>query len=358
MNLYLKKLKTLKILFIVPNFTKTDGRSYYIYLLIKYLLQHNINCFLLTSNDSDTSRFIPLGIKVFHTDIMSKNPLSIFRNINLINSIQKENSIDIIHNSHRFTELLTSLAKSKNNSFKSVMTVLSIVSKKYFIEYNSDRLITVSSGLKNVLINDYKKSPDLISVIHPFIDSQSINLSNLQKPNDKFVIYADGRFHREKNFITLLNAIELTKNKNLILNLSGEGEDEQLLRNYCIEKNLPVNFLPPVYDRSEYFNTADLCVLPSIRDPFPLFMLLAGAYKKTFIGADTDGIPELIVDSKNGLLFPKTDFKTLAEKIQYVMNNSTHANLMAENLNNDVMKNFTEKSVIPKFINLLESLLK
>lgn len=357
MNFYLKKLKTLKILFIVPSFTKTDGRSYYTYLLIKYLSQNNINCFLLTDIESDTSRFIPLGIKIYQSDIMSKNPLSVFRNINLINSIQKENSIDIIHNSHRFTELLASLAKSKNNSFNSVMTVLSIVNKKYFIEYNSDRIITVSQGLKNILINKYKKSPEKISVIHPFIDANLIKIFKNEKQNNKFIIYADGRFHKEKDFITLLKAIELIKNENVILNICGEGEEEQFLKNYVTQHNLPVNFLPPVYDRSEYFNDADLCVLPSIRDPFPLFMLLAGAYKKTFIGADTDGIPELIINNENGLLFPKSDYESLSKKILYVINNPSHADKMAENLNKYVLENYSEKKVIPKIINIYQSLM-
>ncbi len=333
----------------------TDGRSYYTYLLLKHLPAFNIECLLLTDSDSDTTIPDSLNIKIFKSDISSKNPFAIFRNVNLINKIQSDFSIDIIHNFHRFTELITLLAQSKNKNFKSAMTVLSIVNKKYFLEYRSDALICVSKGLRNILLNEYKRPDKNVTVIHPFVSTDEIRISD-KTQSENFTIYADGRFHFEKDFITLLKAINQLKDCSIKLILVGTGEEEANLKSFAEENNLNVEFIKPKYDRSEFFNQADLCVLPSVRDPFPLFMLLAGAYKKPFIGANTDGIAELIVDGINGFLFEKQNYIELAEKINFIKNNKQVAVSLSENLNNDVSSSYTEKKSIPAIINIYKNL--
>lgn len=56
-------------------------------------------------------------------------------------------------------------------------------------------------------------------------------------------------------------------------------------------------------------------MLPSTRDPFPNFMLQAGLHRVPFIGANVDGIGELINDGENGLLFEAGDEATFADHL-------------------------------------------
>src|SRR5205085_8711599 len=100
------------------------------------------------------------------------------------------------------------------------------------------------------------------------------------------------------------------------------------------------------------------CVLPSIIDPFPNFMLQSGLHRKPFIGSNADGIAELISDGENGLLFKSGDENELASKIRKMMTDKELANNCAENLYKDVINNYTEKLIIPKIEKLYMSALQ
>ena len=100
-----------------------------------------------------------------------------------------------------------------------------------------------------------------------------------------------------------------------------------------------------------------MCVLSSVRDPLPGFMLQSGLHRKPFIGSDTDGIAEVIENNNNGLLFEKKNEHELSEKIKFFIDNKQTALNCADNLNKLVFEKFTERTVIPQIENLYQSFL-
>jgi len=87
-------------------------------------------------------------------------------------------------------------------------------------------------------------------------------------------------------------------------------------------------------------------------------MLQCGLHKKPFIGANVDGIGELIINGYNGLLFESGSDKELAEKIKLFKTDKALANSCAQNLYSDVINNYTQEFIIPKIKAMYARLLK
>ena len=353
------------ILHITPDFNYACGRSYYVYLLLKYLnKKHNV--FLLTNGGDSFDRLEKQGIPyIVLKGCKSKNPLYAAKCIKKIREFVKENKIHIIHSHHRYFEFLglQALKKRGKNRPKTVFTSLSIVNRKYNIEYRSDRIIAVSKTVNDMLTGKFGINPKKISLIPNFTDTEEIHeleiiQSRMREHGRLYTILAIGRFHHEKNFETLLNALKFLNDARIELILIGEGDNDIDYKKIISRYNLNVEIIVPQKNLIQYFLIADLCVLPSVRDPFPNFMLQAGLHKKPFIGADVDGIAELISGGINGLLFKSGNEAELADLILQFKNNRIFAKQCAENLHKDVLNNYTQEFIIPKIESLYRELIK
>lgn len=354
----------LNILHITPDFNYACGRSYYVFLLLKYLRKkHNVH--LITNGGDSFERLDELNINYTKIKgLKSKNPLAIAKNISDIRSYIKKNNINIVHTHHRLAELLALQAIKfiRINKPSSVLTSLSLVRRKYNIEFKSDKIIAVSYSIKKMLLDKFGVPEKKISVIHNFTDTEEIHELELISPRlhtsrKYYYILAIGRFHHEKNFITLLKALNLLKDKNIGLILVGEGNQDIDYKEYIAKNKLNVDIIVPQKNLLKYFLVADLCVLPSARDPFPNFMLQAGLHCKPFIGANVDGIGELINDGENGLLFTSGNENELAGKIIKFMNNRHLAQKCAVKLHENVLNNYTQEFIVPKVEHIYRQIL-
>lgn len=355
----------LNILHITPDFNYACGRSYYVYLLAKYLgKNHSIH--VITNGGDSLERLEESGIrhKVIK-GLKSKNPISIAGNISELRKYIKENGINIVHTHNRLEEILALQAVSliRKNKPATVFTSLSIVKRKYNIEYRSEKIIAVSNSVKEMLLGKFKLNPKKVTLISNFTDTNEIHDLEIAFPRSRnhsnyFLILAIGRFHNDKDFETLLKALNIIKKEKIGLILVGEGNNGTDYKRYIAKNNLDVEIIVPQKNLLRYFLIADICVLPSTRDPFPNFMLQSGLHRVPFIGANVDGIGELINEGVNGLLFDAGDVKELSEKILKFKNNKKLAESCAINLHKDVINNYTQEFIIPKIEHLYRSLLQ
>ena len=356
----------MNILHVTPDFNYACGRSYYVYLLLKYFSFAGNKMFLATNGGDSFDRLSEFNIPVhIIKGLKSKSMLSLTKNIKAVWDIIVNNKIDVIHSHHRYAELVSIQAKNLliNNLPVTVMTALSIVDKKFKIEYKSDKIIAVSNSVADMLIKKFGVNKDKIEIIPNFTDTDEIHeieiLLPIARDHGKFFnILAIGRFHHEKNFEVLLKALHRINDYEIRLILLGEGDKYIDYRTYINKHRLNVEIIVPQKNLLQYFLSSDICVLPSVRDPFPNFMLQCGLHKKPFIGANVDGIGELIINGYNGLLFESGSDKELAEKIKLFKTDKALANSCAQNLYSDVINNYTQEFIIPKIKAMYARLLK
>ncbi|HMQ68379.1 MAG TPA: glycosyltransferase family 4 protein [Ignavibacteria bacterium] len=350
----------MNILHLTPDFNYSDGRSYYVYLLLKYLKKNKHNVSLLTNSGDSFERIDRYSIPYFTEASLSRRS-SFLGSVNRICKIAEENKIDIIHSHHRHYELLANAVKKKLK-VKTVFTALSIVDRRYYIEYRSDRIIAVSNSVRNMLINKFNVNKNKISLIPNFTDTEELNMIKSPSSGKKdgiINILSAGRFHKDKDHLTLIKAVSILSRRKMKISLTliGEGEEKAEIEKQLRENSINSKILPPVKDLYNYINRSDICVLSSVRDPLPGFMLESGLIGKPFIGSDADGISETIKEGVNGLIFRKKNPEELAEKISVFIRDKMLSEKCSDNLNELVLSKFTEKKVMPEIEDLYKELL-
>lgn len=195
--------------------------------------------------------------------------------------------------------------------------------------YNDiDLFIAPSRFLKDKFVEwgfDEKK----IVVLPHFIDAGDYNLKG--EPEDYFVYF--GRPSAEKGLGQLLEVMKDLP-ENMKLKIIGRGEEEEKLK--AKAKNLKlknVEFLGPLWGRElkEMVARSRFAVLPAIwYEVFGLSILEANALSRPVIAPRIGGIPEVIADGENGLLYKPSNKKELKEKIIWLWENKDEAEKMGK----------------------------
>ena len=100
---------------------------------------------------------------------------------------------------------------------------------------------------------------------------------------------------------------------------------------------------------TNYYQIADIFVLPSLSESFGSVLVQAGASETPCTVTATTGAKEIIKDGYNGLLVPINNANLLADKILYLLNNPEKAKQIGEN---------GRKLVIEKYNNNTEKIIK
>ena len=348
-----------RILHITPTFNYTCGRSYYNFVTIDYLKSLGCYNYLFSKEGIAIERLKYLKIDYsVNKDIGCINPFSVFRLLKHVHNIVTKNEINIIHSYSRATEILSLLYKyNYNKKIITVNTVLSLVDRRYFVEYKSDKLIAISLSVKSQLLNIFKIPENKIDLIYNYAEPFSTVCFEEHFAKSKFKILSVGRYHKDKGFEVLLKSILYLNNPDIEVTIVGSGDLKDKYQEFICKYNLNVKLMPPVNDLTNYFLECDICVLPSFVDPLPTFMIQSGFYKKPFIGAGVDGISETISDGCNGLLFEKGDSKVLAGKIMKYYQNIDLRIKCANNLYNLVLNRHHPVNNVRKILELYKSCL-
>ncbi len=165
------------------------------------------------------------------------------------------------------------------------------------------------------------------------IDTSKLNqIPNVKKVTNQ-IIYL-GRNSYEKG-IDILQSIESKINGNVV---------------YCT--NLP-------WEKAMVkLKESNLMVVPSRIESLPTNIKEAFYFKIPVIAAEVGGIPELITHNKTGILIPKGDSEKLVEEINNLLKNIEKAKILSDNGYDFIIKNLTWDTILPKYIEFYEKLLK
>lgn len=147
------------------------------------------------------------------------------------------------------------------------------------------------------------------------------NFRNQICPRDKNLLLSVGRIVKEKNFDVLEDAMRILseRRRNFRLVVAGEGP---YLRYY--QKRIPNSlFLGRLDSESlaKLYATSDIFVFPSVTESFGNVIIEAMASGLSPVVAKSFGASELIDNGDDGLLAEPNDAKSLADNIEFLLEN-------------------------------------
>ena len=353
----------MNILHLQPSLDLTNGVSKAIYLLAKHL-GCDIKSSILSFGGDAVTKYQKENITV--TFIPGKKKIrNIIKHILYIIKYCLKNKIDIIHSHHRYFDLLSYII-SKQIKIRTITTVHSKVYGKKYVSYKSDYLIAVSDSIKKHLISHFKIKEDKICTINNFVDPKekpdNFNSEELLKQLniglDELILVFIGRFDKEKGIDILLEVFKVIQanNSNVIMLLIGNGKELAITKEFCSNFNLRVKIIPPVENIYDYYNLADIIILPSRVDPFPFIMLEAGLMKKPLVASNVDGIAEFIEHNINGIFVESENVQSLVDGVKRLIDNPSFRIKLSNNLYQKVLDGFTVDKIIPQYMKFYRSM--
>lgn len=216
--------------------------------------------------------------------------------------------------------------------------------------YNfADKIVVNSSKSKNFfkffLLN--KKKIKCIS------NSTILNL-NLRKKKRKNFFVTAGRLTKQKNLETLINAFSIfsKKYKDYKLLILGEGTKKKDLINLAKEKKIynKIVFKNYVNNPLDTFLSSKAYICTSLYEGLPNSIIEAlNAYTPVISTNCLSGPEEILNGGKYGYLIPLKDYKTLANKMVYVVENYKLA-IKKSSLGHKSLKRYNVKEITSKYL--------
>ncbi|MGA3286518.1 MAG: glycosyltransferase family 4 protein [Bacteroidota bacterium] len=175
------------------------------------------------------------------------------------------------------------------------------------------------------------------------------------KKNNGWLLYF-GRVVKEKGIFTLLKAMkELPESKLLVI---GWGEAYAEAQAMILKEHIyNVHFRGPKYgsELAEIIQNALAVVLPTEwYDNSPVAMLHALSLGKPVIASNIDGIPEVLHEHENGLLFEPGNAAELAQKIRMLTEDETLRLKLSENARNYAQRELTSAQRVKKLFQVID----
>lgn len=164
---------------------------------------------------------------------------------------------------------------------------------------------------------------------------------------EDFVIVLPGRLVHEKGHRFALEALSLLKKRGIspLLLIVGDGPLAKEISVDVEKRNLSSRVIlhpgvnqPRLY---EIMAGADLIIMPSIHEGWPLVAAEALGLAKPLIATKVGGISEIIKNNITGMLIPPRDSEALASSIEHVMKSPEESQRMAQAGRRHVVENFT-----------------
>lgn len=188
----------------------------------------------------------------------------------------------------------------------------------------AERMIAVSTGIKDDLVRSLKIHPDRIRVIYNPAYDESVISRSKEEINHPFfgsrVILGAGRLTAQKDFKTLIEAFKIVKRKreNIKLIILGEGEERKRLEELIDKLGLKEYVSMPgfVENPYPYMRKASVFALSSRWEGFGVVLVEALACGTPVVSTDCPSGPaEILANGKFGKLVPPADPGKIADAI-------------------------------------------
>lgn len=229
---------------------------------------------------------------------------------------------------------------------------------------HSNKVIAVSTYVKQAIINETYSPEDHIEVIFNGVDPKRFN-HGTKRPvseNDLNLIYV-GKVIRSKGIFVLLDALMRLDNPTIKLHIVGDGEDLENAKEYVQDTSLDKNIIfygnVKPEEVTKMLDKCDVFVLPSIRvEGFPMVLVEAMFSGLPIIATDSGGNKDAVIESITGYIIPPNSISELSDKISMFVSDKALITRMSKNAIDHAMKNFTLNTMLDKYLQVIKEVIK
>lgn len=243
----------------------------------------------------------------------------------------------------------------KNSYLSSLLEVV----EKYFHKVMGwdnnliNKFIVPSIFLKNKLI-EFGLDKQKLLVIPHFVN----NPSKVKNRTGNFILYF-GRLSEEKGLLFLLEVMRYLPEINL--KIVGEGILEEKLNEYIKAyhmKNIKLSGYKSGRELYQLIADCRFTILPSVwYEVFGISIIESFSMGKTVLAAKIGGIPEIIKNNINGILFAPDDVADCKSKISLLFNNDKLREKLNTNAYQDFQNHYSSEQYYSKILNLYNSII-
>ncbi len=314
---------------------------------------------LLRVINNQIGKYLPCVYSAF-LSILKKNE------INQVLKIIKDNNINLVHlNTQPLRDYFGIIAAQKAN-----IKCVSHIRSRDIAFFSASVAKYANKNIRTYIANSEYTNGYWVQ--KGVSEEQSIVLYNTIKKlldktkkksghNRNFRIGFVGRLVEWKHIEILIEAFSKLKDiENITLHLYGDGDKKNNLLQLVEILNLSDKVFFEGYTNNilDTIQSLDLLVLPSEKEPFGRVLVEAMQVGVPVIGSNSGGIPEIIENGENGLLFELNNINNLTEKMELILNNEELKNKFIKNGLQTVKKKFSIESYMKNLDNLYENIIK
>ena len=360
-----KKIKKIKILFVIPN-SEISGAENQLILLVENIDKNifDVEVCSLDGGGPFTRHITKLNI-ICH-EIHRSGSYDFFRLIKL-NSLIKSNNFDFIvsfcWSAIQYTRLVSLFKNVKHIACErghdyDLLNLDNIISKilepiSSLIIFNSKvqmdkysekfrfKKIALATIVNGINVNDFQSKKD-----------KSL-LKQLNLPLETILLGTIGNFSEHKNFEMFIDVCANLSKKFDYLHFIAVGHSISK-KNYeeiVDKRNLgkKISFLGYVKGIDKIISNLDMFLLTSIWEGMPNVIMESMASKVPVVSTDIDGVRELIDDGENGFLVKSNDVNGMVSIISNILNNHYDIDLVISNAFEKISKNFSIDKMVLEY---------
>ncbi|CAD7288784.1 glycosyltransferase family 4 protein [Campylobacter suis] len=315
------------------------------------------------------------NVVTYELDRASLNPLVVLKNSQKLSLVLKNLNLDLLQTSAHKSNVFGTFA-AKKAGIKRVINLVEGLGSFYIdddlktklVRFGIEILYKKALGLSDgcVFVNDsdpnYFESKGLIKKEKIFkiksvgvntdkFDPDAVTSANL---GEKKIVLMIARAMWHKGVREFYEAAQILKDRTdcefVYVGESFDGNSSTADIKFLTSGN--VLYLGARDDVAGLLKASYMLVLPSYKEGFPRTILEAMSMAKAVVASDVTGCNEAVLSGVNGLLCKVADAKSLAEKIQSLLDDEILAKRLGENGRQMVLEQFDERIIAEKYIEL------
>lgn len=356
----------MKVLFLITRGDEIGGAQTHVRdVMLGLRDKYNIECILATGSVGKfTDEMQQNGIKIFHIKSMKREIcLNDFNAFLELRKLVKKIKPDIIscHSSKagvlgRLATIGLSIKKvftahgwaftegipeRKAKFYKNIELILSYLTDAIINVSQYDRQLALSNNIKSKHYVIHNCIPDNIQIKREvFRDKNEIPI--------RFVMVA--RFCEQKDHETLIKAFSNISPNKWHLSLLGGGDSteiEKLVSKLNLDSN--IDFIGEVSNVQDYLNKANVFMLISNYEGFPISIIEAMKTGLPVIASDVGGVCKAVIDEQNGYLIPRKDIAALQTRLKNLIENPDLLIKFGQESREMYERNFTLNNMVDSY---------